>query len=226
MRGQTAFTLFQSLPSDVLANLSAEGTVKRYGDKQLISSRGACDRELNIIEQGIVRVSNVDIDGRRTETALLEPGDSFGEFTLMAGTPRFFDFHADGETHIRTISKPQFDALMESDADFRDAILAMLTHRLLTAVGIIEDMRRLPLPTQLAKFLLHISQKQPDGSWHYKGTQTDIADALGVSRVSVGHALKSLQNDRLITTGYGCIQLENKAALQAWVLKRSPLIPV
>ena len=226
MRGQAAFTLFQSLPANVMENLATAGTVKRYTDKQLISSRGACDRELNIIDQGMVRVSNIDIEGRRTETALLEPGDSFGEFTLMAGTPRFFDFHADGETHIRTISKPQFDALMESDADFRDAILAMLTHRLLTAVGIIEDMRRLPLPTQLAKFLLYTCEKQADNRWQYQGTQTDIADALGVTRVSVGHALKPLQQANLVSTGYRCIHIKNKAALQAWVFKRSPLVPV
>lgn len=226
MRGQDAFTLFQSLPADVMEKLATAGSVRRYADKQLISSRGQCDRELNIVECGVVRVSNVDIEGHRTETAQLEPGDSFGEFTLFAGTPRFFDFHAHGDTHIRSINKQQFDALMQSNAAFRDGILTMLTHRLLSAVSIIEDMRRLPLPTQLAKFLLHCCEKQADNGWEYHGTQSDIADALGVSRVSVGHALKPLLQAELLTTGYGCIRIKNKAALQAWVLKRSPLIPV
>lgn len=226
MRGQAAFTLFQSLPAEVMESLAKAGTVRRYADRQLISNRGACDRELNIVELGEVRVSNVDLDGRRTESAVLEPGDSFGEFTLLAGTPRFFDFHALGDTHIRTINKAQFDALMQSNAAFRDGILTMLTHRLLTAVGIIEDMRRLPLTTQLAKFLLHCCEKQADNAWQYRGTQSDLAEAIGVSRVSVGHALKALKQEGLITTGYGCIHIRNKAALQAWVLTRSPLLPV
>lgn len=225
MRGLAATTLFQSLPTDVLEGLKRSGTTHCYADKQLIANRGDCVRELNIVEQGAVRVSNVDFEGRRTETAILQPGDSFGEFTLLAGTPRFFDFHARGSTQIRTINKAQFDDLMRADGAFRDGILTMLTHRLLTAVGIIEDMRRLPLPTQLGKLLLHLSEKQADNSWQYQGTQNDLADALGVSRVSLGHALNVLKKQSLVSTGYRCVHITNKATLQAWVLKRAPLLP-
>lgn len=225
MRGQAAFTLFQSLPAPVMEDLSHTGSIRRYADKQLIASRGACDRELNIVHQGAVRASNVDLEGRRTETAILEPGDSFGEFTLLAGTPRFFDFHAQGETQIRTISKAQFDGLMQSNAAFRDGILTMLTHRLLTAVGIIEDIRRLPVSAQLAKFLLHCCERQADQQWRYLGTQTDLADALGVSRVSIGQALKGLQQAGLVATGYGCVHIPNKAALYSWVLHKAALLP-
>ena len=221
MRGQAAVTLFQSLPADVLAALGRAGSVQRYADQQLISSRGDTDRELNIVEEGAVRVSNVDLEGRRTETAVLEAGDSFGEFTLLAGTPRFFDFHAQGHTRIRTINKAQFDALMQGDAAFRDGIVRMLTHRLLSAVSIIEDMRRLPLPAQLAKYVLHCAEKVGHDQWQYRGTQSDLADALGVSRVSVGQALKRLQQSGLLARGYGCVNITNKSSLQAWVHQHS-----
>lgn len=221
MRGQAAVTLFQTLAPEVLAALQQVGVVKRYADKQLICSRGATDRELNIVEQGAVRVSNVDVEGRRTESAILESGDSFGEFTLFAGMPRFFDFHAQGATHIRCISKVQFDALLQGDSAFRDGVLRMLTHRLLSAVSIIEDMRRLPLPAQLAKFLLRCAEQQADQRWEYHGTQTDLADALGVSRVAIGQALKLLQQASLVQTGYGRVRLANKARLHAWVDKHS-----
>lgn len=226
MLGQTTLTLFRSLPADVMAKLAMAGKLHLYADAQLISSRGDCDRELNIVESGAVRVSNVDLDGRRTETATLEIGDSYGEFTLLAGTPRFFDFHAKGETCIRTITKAQFDKLMQDNAAFRDGVLTMLTHRLLTAVGIIEDMRRLPLAAQLAKFLYHCCEKQADGAWQYSGTQSELADAFGVSRVSIGHALKTLQQDDLLSTGYRCVNIKNKTALQLWLIKRSSLLPV
>ncbi len=225
MRGQTAFTLFQSLPAEVMADLARVGSVQRYADKQLIAQRGECERQLNVVDQGRVRVSNVDVEGRRTETAVLEAGDSFGEFTLLAGMPRFFDFHALGDTQIRTISKAQFDTLMQGSGVFRDGILTMLTHRLLTAVGIIEDIRRLPLSAQLAKFLLHCCEQQTDGRWLYRGTQTDLADALGVSRVSIGQALKTLGQAELITTGYGYVHIINKPALHRWVMRRSTLLP-
>lgn len=226
MLGQAAFTLFRSLPAEVMESLARAGSIRRYADKQLIYSRGDCDRELNIVDQGRVRVSNVDMDGRRTETAVLEAGDSFGEFTLFAGTPRFFDFHAHGETRIRTINKSQFDELMQGSAAFREGVLTMLTHRLLFAVGIIEDMRRLPLPAQLAKFLLQCCELDEGQQWQFRGTQNDLADALGVSRVSIGHALKKLQGEKLISRGYGCVRIPNKAALQLWVLRRSSLLPV
>lgn len=221
MRGQAAITLFQSLAPDVLDTLQEVGVVNHYADKQLICSRGDLERELNIVEQGVVRASNVDINGRRTETAILEPGDSFGEFTLFAGTPRFFDFHAQGETQIRSINKPQFDHLMQRDTAFRDGILRMLTHRLLSAVSIIEDIRRLPLSAQVAKFLLHCAEHQEDQGWLYRGTQNDMADAMGVSRVAIGQALKSLRSQTLVETGYGCVHILSRPKLQAWVLKHS-----
>lgn len=221
MRGQAAVTLFQSLAPEVLGTLQQVGVVQHYADKQLIYNRGDLEPELNIVEQGAVRVSNVDINGRRTETAILEPGDSFGEFTLFAGTPRFFDFHAQCETHIRCINKRQFDQLMQSDAAFRDGILRMLTHRLLSSLSIIEDIRRLPLPAQVAKFLLHCAERQEGQGWLYRGTQNDMADAMGVSRVAIGQALKSLRSQTLVQTGYGCVHILSKPKLQAWVLKHS-----
>lgn len=226
MLGQAAFTLFRSLPEEVMESLLSTGSIRDYADKQLIYSRGDCDRELNIVDSGAVRVSNVDMDGRRTESAVLEVGDSFGEFTLFAGTPRFFDFHAQGDTRIRTIDLVQFDALMQSSVALRNGVLKMLTHRLLFAVGLIEDIRRLPIPAQLAKYLLQCCEKSADNQWLYRGTQSEVADVIGVSRVSIGHALKSLKEAKLIRTGYGCIHIENKAALQRWVLQQSSLHPL
>ncbi|MGJ8670103.1 MAG: Crp/Fnr family transcriptional regulator [Oceanococcus sp.] len=223
MQGQDFATLFQSLPQDLLQRLACLGTRQHFGDKQLIASRGDCDRELNIVESGAVKVSNVDVGGRKVETAVLEAGDSFGEFTLLAGSPRFYDFHAQGETIIRSISKAQFDDLMQSSTEFRDGIVAMLTQRLLNAVEIIEDMRRLPLPAQLAKFLLLRCTPQHDSEWRYTGTQTDLADALGVSRVALGHALKTLSNAGLLKTAYGYIEINQRDKLAQWVRQRSPL---
>lgn len=219
-------TLFRSLPLEVLDGLRKVGRCHRYVDKQLIAQRGDRVRELNVVEVGAVRVSNLNLDGRRTETAVLEPGDSFGEFTLLAGTPRFFDFHAHGVTDIRTINKPQFDDLMQASAAFRDGILSILTHRLLMAVSTIEDMRSLPLPTQLAKFLLHRCEEQSDSRLQFHGTQSELADALGVSRVSLGQALATLKHAGLATTGYRCVHIPSKSLLHAWVLERASLLPV
>ncbi|MGJ8686470.1 MAG: Crp/Fnr family transcriptional regulator [Spongiibacteraceae bacterium] len=223
MQGLAQSPLFQSLPAELLEQLSLIGETRQFGNKQLIASRGDVDRELNIIESGAVRASNVDLDGRRVETAVLEAGDSFGEFTLLAGSPRFFDFHAHGDTCVRSISKAQFDKLMQNSTAFRDGILLMLTQRLLTAVEIIEDIRRLPLPAQLAKFLLYRCSPQVNDESHYQGTQTELADALGVSRVALGQALNVLKKQELLTTGYGYIEIPSHQKLQAWVGQHAPL---
>ncbi len=226
MRGQPRSSLFQTLPAPLWQRLSEFGSCQQYASRQLISSRGDRTQALCIVEQGAVRVSNMGLDGRRVETATLEPGDCFGEFTLFLGSPRFFDFHAEGDTRVRSIAKAQFDLLMADSAPLRNGVLEMLSRRLLTAVEIIEDMRRLPLPTQAAKLIHLQSETDASGQLHFPGSQTDMADLLGVSRVAVGKALAKLQDKGLIRTAYRRIDITDSQKLRQWLQKRTQLLQI
>lgn len=220
MRGQAAETFIHLLPAGPRQLLQRCGQVRRHRDGALIYARGNRERSLCVVEAGQVSLSNCGPDGRRAVTAILEPGDSFGEFTLLADAPRFYDFHAIGDTRIRVINEALFTRLMGESAPLREGLMRMLAQRLLMAVEMLDDIRTLPLPARLAKWLLRhhaAAAARSSGATDIDITQEALAEQLGVSRVALGFALKSFKRSGWVTTGYGRVCVTDVPAMQRWL---------
>ncbi len=198
------------------------GRLRRYADKQMIAQCGATDHYLSIIEAGAVRLSRVGRDGQLAVTATLQPGDSFGEFTVFAHAPRQFDFHAIGDTRIREIPREVLLKLLSQSPDVMGKLIEVLARKLLSATQALEAVRSLPLIPRTARLLLALTDGQnPSARW--EGTQTELADTLGLTRVSVSHALRELRRQGLIRTAYRRIEIPDVNALQEWLDRSSPL---
>lgn len=67
-----------------------------------------------IIREGQVRVLVTGADGQKRETAVLGPGDTFGEDSLIIGTPRgaTVEMHTDGS--LARLNKADFEALIKA----------------------------------------------------------------------------------------------------------------
>lgn len=208
--------VFAALSPSKQGAVLSSGRTRRYASGQLIAARGDVDGYLSFIEAGEVRVSNVDRHGRQVVTTTLRPGDSFGEFTVFARMPRRFDFHAVGSVAIREIPRQDFRRLMDADAQLRDDLLEALARKLLAATDALDDMRQLPLTARTAKLLLRLTHDQ-GSSARWIGTQTELADTLGVTRVAAGHALGELRALALIRTGYRRIDIPSVDKLHAWL---------
>jgi CRP/FNR family transcriptional regulator, cyclic AMP receptor protein len=90
---------------------------------------------------------------------------------------------------------------------------------LLRCAGLIaqlDDMRRLPLNVRTGKFLLSAAHSSRVHNV-LSNTQSDIAYALGASRVSIGKILKKFEQANYIELGYGKIHISDKKGLRRWV---------
>jgi len=210
-----------------MAELRAAGRRVRYTDGQLIQQRGDTKKGLSIVESGQAIAGNVGADGEFLTTTLLNPGDTFGEFTLFAGLPRTQDLWSVGETVITHIPATNFMQLFDREPLLPRALLTIAVSQVHFMVEFLDGQRRLPLPVRIAHLLLtSVDDRQNGDSQQINCRQEDLAAILGVSRVSVGKALKKLQTDHLVTIGYGCINLPDIAKLAAWLEDNYQVVPV
>jgi len=72
----------------------------------------------------------------------------------------------------------------------------------------LSDLRRLPVVVRVAKHLSELAGAD-EGPAHIFLRQSDLAKALGVSRMSVIQALKALTENGLVAARYGKIEIPN-----------------
>ena len=108
---------------------------------------------------------------------------------------------------------------MQLYAQHTEISQALLTTTLLRSHLLLEMMdaiRRLPLPQRTARILLTMAKTS--GQHHdFVCRQEELAYTIGVSRVSIGKALQTLQSLGFIRLGYRRIELCDLAAMQSWV---------
>ena len=196
------------------------GTLIKYVDGQMIHSRGDTKPGISIVKTGMAYVGAYGRNGSYVMTSILGPGQTFGEFTLFANLPRTHDVTAVGETEIYQISGPRFNRLYSQEPDISKALLSRSLIRTHLLLGMMNAMRRLPVRERSAKVLLIMLQSTGNDK-SFKCRQSDLAFALGISRMSMNRALSQLSELNLIETGYGEIRIANSERLEKWVKKQA-----
>ena len=135
---------------------------------------------------------------------------------VLSGRERNQNAVAVGETTVGFVQKADFLALMAKYPEIASAALPITLNRLNVALNMLDDLRLLPLPAYTAVMLLNmIEASEVPGVVHW--SQSEIAVAVGASRVSVGKALKKLEGEGLIALKYGAIEIPDVNALSDWI---------
>jgi len=216
MKSAASLSLIADLPKQLKEKLYAIGKKKNYRSGQLIHQEGDKTASLSIVLTGSVKISRLHANGKEVVAVLLTSTETFGEHPLFAGTPRTHDATAVSDVSLIEISKYNFFRLMDNESELRDHMLRALAFRIIRASGLLDDERRHPVLIRVAKFLI----AQCYASDHLQKlhlTQTNIAEALDISRMSVNTALKQLKETGLVESSYGSIKVPNINKLREWI---------
>ena len=215
------------LPASLKDKLRAAARLIAYEDGQLIHNRGDQKPGLSIVKSGAARIGVFGEDGSFLTVAILGEGQSFGEHTLFADLPRTHDATAIGSSEVYQIQGPAFMRLFDAEPAIARALLVVALRRSHALAQNIDDMRRLSLPARTAKYLLSMAAEDAPRA-QVACKQSELAFALGVSRVSLGKALKKLETLGLISLGYGRIDIPSRGALAAWIEREAgpALLPI
>lgn len=186
------------------------GVSVKYAAGQTIHLRGDMKPGLSIVLEGRVRVGTQKEDGTPLTIAELGEGHSFGEITSFIDLPRTHDVTAIVNSRILQLTASDNQRLIETLPDYAPAMLKMLAARLYLTLETVEDFRQ-KTPLQRLAELLAASAKDRIVT----ALQTDLAYTIGVSRVTVGKLLRTLEQKQLIQRGYGQIEILDSSGLNA-----------
>lgn len=170
---------------------------------------------------GAFKVSTLGEDGREGILAVMEPGNWFGEASLLDGLPRPHDVTAIEPSAVLVVGAASFERLMRRPA-FARAIGALLCSRVRALYGLVEDAMLRSTRTRIARRLLSLARGDAtmavDVRARVSVSQEALAMMLGITRQTLSKELKALVQGGAITLGYGRIdilsvpELEQRAA--------------
>ena len=212
--GATGFV--RGLPENVRDQLLARGRPIRFDRGQLIQQRGDPAREFWYVESGSVQIGRFSEQGRLTLFAVLGPGETFGELAFIGEFPRTVDAIARSDVVLIRIGESEFQNLLQTESRAARLLLQTMALTVQQAFDMVEAGRNLDSTQKLAQALLQLLGEQPDGT-ALQITQQDLSDLVGVSRVSLGKAMKRLQDGGLVSAGYGEIRVRDRFGLEELV---------
>lgn len=207
----------KTLPVESARRLLRAAVLVRYGEGELIHNRGDGKPGLSIVHRGHVRVGTYGYEGTFILSALLGPGQTFGEFTLLAGLPRTHAaVAASSDTEVHQLSRERFLTFFRDDPAVAQALLSTTLVRMHLLLESLDHHRRLPLDARVASALVGLTATlaEPEIA---PIRQADLACMLGMSRMSVSKALKALAGRGLVELGYGVIRIPDPSRLADWL---------
>src|SRR5262245_42748410 len=106
-------SLFSPLGEDVLTELVSSLHVMQVEKGEVILRADEPGDRLYLIRNGRVRIASKGDAGQEKAIAYLGRGDGVGELALLTGEPQAFSAVADTPCEFLTLTKADFDAILE-----------------------------------------------------------------------------------------------------------------
>lgn len=194
------------LEADARADLVSLGSWRSFAAGQALIRQGGASRALFVIATGRVRVVMTTVDGDELLVAVLGPGATVGELSVLDGQPRSATVTAIEPVQALRVDGQAFGPFLLARPQAVVGLLRVLSARLRTADDLRLQLAVSPIEQRLARYLLVLAAEHgevdPDGGVHVTArlSQADLAAFVGATREAVNQALASLRDAGLVRT--------------------------
>lgn len=166
-----------------------------------------------LIESGHVMACRFGPEGERTLFAVLGPGDLIGEVACFAGVTQQVDAITEGNASLVWIEMTQVDRLMAEKPHVARWLLGTLANKLRSALDRVEGDQSLSAQSRIARVLADLAAREGP---ELNLTQQQLADHVGVSRVTTGQVLARLAQEGAVERSYGSLRVLSVERLTAY----------
>lgn len=166
-----------------------------------------------VLDEGEIEISVTSVDGRKLALEILTPPEVFGEIGLFAGR-RTADATALGAVRLRRVRRSDFLAGLRDEPDLSIEVIELLCARLRDISDKLEERAFKPLPTRIARRILHLSEKYADRGGTIPLSQAELADFAGATREAVAKTLGQWRAQGWIDLPRGALAIRDRAPLQ------------
>jgi CRP-like cAMP-binding protein len=198
--------LFATL-TDATVRALWDGSVPRaYGPGETLRGQGAPAEHLMVLLEGRAAASVTTVGGRVVRLGTWTGPCALDKVAMLDRAGHTATFTAVVPCAVRAVPRARFMALLDDSAAVRAHVLRLLAAQARTQQERLTDAVTLPCEARLAAWLL--DELADGGRVCLPGGQRELADLLGVTRVTVNRALSRLRDDGLIKrNGNGDIEV-------------------
>lgn len=215
----STYDMLQWMDAEVAQAFQAACVRRHYAAGQIIYLQGDSGQEMYRLISGSVRMSVSRSDGREIIYAMFEPGDCFGDSSMVDDGPRPQTAEARTDVVLDVLDMPSFTRLRERHRRFDDALLKLLASQMRTLSTHFAEASLDELGARVARRILDAIRSfgtAADGGTRLtlRLPQVDIAHMVGASRQSVNKVLQRFRREGLITIEYGNIVVHDPEGIR------------
>jgi CRP-like cAMP-binding protein len=208
--------LFADVDPGRLEPLAGHAFLRRFSRGQVLFTEGEPSDHLYVVHTGRVRILVRSVHGAQVTLAVLGPGDTIGELSVIDGHPRSASAEALDDVQLLALRAADVRAALHTEPTLLLAVATELAATVRRLTGGTADLVFLDLPRRLAKLLLAEATQGPGGVLRAElgMSQAGLAARLGVTRQALNHALVGLVRHGWIRPEDGGYLLADPGALR------------
>lgn len=210
------FTLLKPLPREALEPLSSRMSLRQFARRAMVMSKDSPVQELGFLVEGRLQGVDFTVDGRSVGMYFVDPGDYFGELSLVDGkAPSEFVVAAVKST-VAFLDAEAARELILGHPELAQAVMARLAQRV-RAVMAQRTLLSLPNPFQrLCVLLLQLPQRFVGGMVEVDQAPThqELAIMINASRETVTRAFQVLFLNKVLVREGNSLKLVQPALLK------------
>ncbi len=198
-----AIPLFAALDSSVLDEIANLLIDRKFPKDAVIFEEGSVGDYMYLIRDGQVKVTKMSDDGREKILEMLEPGDFFGEMSLLDREPRSASIKTTSACLLLALSRQDFLDLLRQNPDVAMEMIRVMSHRIRETDEQIRGLLFERVESRTRRVLLRMAKEQAPGAPGRLATPTithqQLADLVGTSRETITRVVKDLKDDGWLT---------------------------
>ncbi len=192
--------LLATLGPDRLARLAAVSPAREFDAGAVVATRGAPAAHLVVAETGGLTAVHETEDGRRRRLGEFAAPCAVDKTAVLDGGGHTATWLTSARSRLRFVPAAEFRALVDI-ASVRDHVLAHLAGQLRDRQDELVLTSFADAPTRVAAWLVRAATTRVV----LPGAQQGLAETLGLTRVSVNRALRTLAGEGLVRVEPGAV---------------------
>jgi len=214
----------KELPSGPKERVYADAYEESFNAGEVVARRGDTASTWIGCAEGLLKISAVQRSGKVVMLSGIPEGSWVGEGSVIKRELRRCDVIAMRRSRVIHLPASTVRWLLDTSIEFNQIIVARLNERLATYIAMF-DIDRLNDPVARvarALALMFNPVLHPHMGSFINLSQTELGELIGLSRQSIGAALKQLESEGLLSSAYGGVLVKRLSALREYEERERP----
>lgn len=216
--------LFASLShGDIVKIINMTGH-QAYKKGEYLCHEGDASAMLFIVNEGKVKLSKFNKEGKEQILRIVSEGSFFGEYYLFSDyEPYNFSAIALNDVKICTLTKKEMDVVLEEHPDINNKIMIEIAKKLIQTENLVQNLSTIDTDSKVAYVLMELADKYGIANGNEIRVEIPInreemANYAGVTRETMSRKLNSFIKEGIIDSiGNKVIIIKQPSALRALI---------